>query len=394
MSVFRAEPDGEQRAGVAEDGVANRRVDLGEVLCSERERAAVLAQLRHLACEGQEIAFTYDALNRQTLKVVPGYDGTNGVATTYDLLDRRLTAAFLEDYGVGPLAWTWDALGRPVTESQGILVIGSSYDLAGRRTGMTLPSGQGVSFEWDLADRMTLSWETGQSPTGAALFGAYAYDALGRRTALTRGNGASTSWTYVPDSRDWSMTHNLTGSADDVTYAFALNPAGQAVSRDVSNPAYQFAMPTQAATPYVRDGLNQYDAVNGVAFTHDLRGNLTSDGVTTWQFDAENKLQWVFGPALSTPTDNDPIGRLRTIHQNGVATVLLWDGPGNNHPGPHLYLARAMGTTPRSRSISAARSSEIGKCRPSVPQTSWNRSTARAASSRASASGRPALAAM
>ncbi|HEV7227759.1 RHS repeat-associated core domain-containing protein [Brevundimonas sp.] len=276
--------------------------------------------------DGQEITFQYDALNRETLKTVPGYGLTNDVATTYDLLDRRLTAAFLEDPGVGPLAWTWDALGRPTSESQGIFVIGSTYDLAGRRTRMTLPSGQGVDFEWDLANRLVLAWEANQSPSGSALFGSYQYDALGRRISLARGNGVLTSWNYATNSRDWSMTHNLSGSTSDVTYAFVFNPAGQAVSRDISNSAYQFAMPTQAATPYIRDGLNQYDSVNGVAFTHDARGNLTSDGVRTYQFDAENKLQWVYGPTVSTRTDNDPIGRLRTIHQNGVVTVLLWDG--------------------------------------------------------------------
>ncbi|MBX9576446.1 MAG: hypothetical protein K2X07_12500 [Caulobacteraceae bacterium] len=326
--------------------------------------------------DGQEITFNYDALNRETVKNVPGYGGTNDVATGYDLLDRRLTAAFLEDFGVGSLAWTWDALGRPTSESQGIFVIGSAYDLAGRRTRMTLPSGHGVDFEWDLADRMTMVWEASQSPSGPALFASYQYDALGRRTSLARGNGVLTSWSYVSNSRDWSMTHDLSGAADDVTYAFAFNPAGQAVSRDVSNPAYQFAMPTQAATPYVRDGLNQYDAVNGVAFTHDLRGNLTSDGATTWQFDAENKLQWVYGPTVSTRTDNDPIGRLRTIHQNGVVTVLLWDGDrlvgqldgsGNwqarwaHGPGPDEPLAEWLSPTARTWLLADHQGSIVGE---------------------------------
>ncbi|QLQ13378.1 MAG: RHS repeat protein [Brevundimonas sp.] len=71
--------------------------------------------------DGQSIAYTYDALNRQTVMTVP--DGTNppttdnDVFTSYDLLNRRLSARY-SNATTGPgITWTWDALGRQLTET-------------------------------------------------------------------------------------------------------------------------------------------------------------------------------------------------------------------------------------------------------------------------------------
>ncbi|MBX9574012.1 MAG: hypothetical protein K2X07_00035 [Caulobacteraceae bacterium] len=280
--------------------------------------------------DGQTITFTYDALNRETSKVVPGLNlGTaDDVYTTYDLLGRRLTATFVAPGSTANgVAWAWDALGRQVTETAYGRTLTSTWDLAGRRTRLTWPDGPGwgwVGYGWDLANRMTT---VDQSPIGMTTIGDYTYDALGRRTSFTRSGGATTTWSYAPNSRDWSMTHDLTGTANDVTYAFAFNPAGQAVSRDTSNPAYQHAMPTQAATTYVPDGLNQYDAVAGVAFTHDTRGNLTSDGVRVYGYDVENRLVSVHqGGVLQLDVAYDPLGRIKRTGAPGGVVQYLWDG--------------------------------------------------------------------
>jgi len=280
--------------------------------------------------DGQTISFTYDALNRETSKVVPGLNlGTaDDVFTTYDLLGRRLTATFVAPGSTANgVAWTWDALGRQVTETAYGRTLTSTWDLAGRRTRLTWPDAPGwgwVSYGWDLADRMTT---VEHSPIGMTGIGDYAYDALGRRTSFTRWSGTTTTWTYAPNSRNWSMTHDLAGTANDVTYDFAFNPAGQAVSRDTSNPAYQHALPTQAPTTYTPDGLNQYDAVAGVTFTHDTRGNLTSDGVRVYGYDVENRLVSVYqGGVLQLDVAYDPLGRIKRTSAPGGVVQYLWDG--------------------------------------------------------------------
>lgn len=276
--------------------------------------------------DGQTITFAYDALNRETTKTVPGLGAADDVFTTYDLLDRRLTATFVAPGSTADgITWTWDALGRPLTETAYGRTLTSTYDLAGRRTRLTWPGGADwVSYGWDLANRMTT---VEQSPTGGTTIGDYAYDALGRRTSFTRFSGGTTTWSYVPNSRNWSMTHDLSGTAGDVTFTLTFNPAGQAVSRDTSNPAYQFTLPTQAATPYVRDGLNQYDSVNGVTFTHDARGNLTADGVRIYGYDVENRLTSVHqGGGLQVDVAYDPLGRIKRTSAAAGVSQYVWDG--------------------------------------------------------------------
>ena len=65
----------------------------------------------------------------------------------------------------------------------------------------------------------------------------YSYDALGRLTSLARGNGAGTSWSYVANTLNWSMTRNLSGTANDLTLGFTSSPVPQVTERAISNTA-------------------------------------------------------------------------------------------------------------------------------------------------------------
>jgi hypothetical protein len=57
------------------------------------------------------------------------------------------------------------------------------------------------------------------------------------------------------------------------------------------------------------NGLNQYTAAGGAAFTYDGNGNLKSDGANTYVYDAENRLVSVSG-AHQANLRYDPLGRL------------------------------------------------------------------------------------
>lgn len=286
--------------------------DAGDNLTSRRLR------------DNQTISYTYDSLNRQMVKTIPGGGTADDVFTAYDNLGRRLSVRYTNATTGDGVVWTWDALGRPVAETAYGRTLTSAYDLAGHRTRLTWPDGvTWVSYQWDLADRMVF---VEQSPVGLQYIADYTYDALGRRTAINLGNGASTTWSYVPNSRDFSLTQNLSGTANDVTFSLAFNPAGQAIARETSNPAYEYPMTAMTTAAYVPDGLNQYDSVAGATFTHDLRGNLTSDGVRTYVYDLENRLTSVTGGGASVTLAYDPLGRLRRVTTGGIATDWLWDG--------------------------------------------------------------------
>src|SRR5690606_17182213 len=65
---------------------------------------------------GEEISYTYDNLNRQTVKDIPG--GTSAdVFYAYDLLGRQLSARFVSTSGDG-IVYTYDALSRLLTETE------------------------------------------------------------------------------------------------------------------------------------------------------------------------------------------------------------------------------------------------------------------------------------
>lgn len=312
---------------------------------------------------GDTIAFTYDALNRETVKAPSTSTTADDVFSAYDNLSRRLSARFNSTSSSDAVIWTWDALSRQLTESTYGKTLTSTYDLAGRRTQLTLPSSAGaVDYDWDLANRMVMVSENGYTPTGLHLFAAYTYDDLGRRTILARGSGANTTWSYTANSRDWSLTQNLSGSADDVTYAFGFNPAGQAITRTISNANYRYAPPAVSQS-YTRDGLNRYTAVGSTSYTYDTRQNLTSDGSLNYSYDLENHLTSITGtPSLTL--SYDPLGRLRQVTTGGSTTTWLWDGDrlvaeydnaGSlsaryaHGPGPDEPLTNWFGTTNSTR---------------------------------------------
>ena len=130
----------------------------------------------------------------------------------------------------------------------------------------------------------------------------------------------------MANSRDYSQTHDFSGTANDVTYGLMFNPAGQVIRRDVSNAAYQFPMVAAPSVAYVPDGLNQYDSVGGTAFTYDLRGNLTNDGVRAFTYDVLNRLVQVPGGGTTTSVTYDPLGRIHQVTSGGVTSDWLWDG--------------------------------------------------------------------
>ncbi len=264
---------------------------------------------------GQSITLTFDALNRQTVKNVPG--GTaDDVYTAYDLAGRALSSRFVSTGGQG-LIYTYDAAGRMLTEQSTIgttRTLSYQYDGASNRTRITWPDTQYVTYTYDALNRVDLVRESGTTTLAD-----YNYDTLGRRATLTRGNGAVSTYSYDLASRLTGLGLNLSGTANDQTYGFSYTTASQVSQRTTTNDLYTWAA-SAASKSYTRNGLNQYTAISGTGFTYDLRGNLTSDGSRTFTYDYENRLISLSGPASMTVA-YDPGGRLRQAAVSGGNTV-------------------------------------------------------------------------
>jgi YD repeat-containing protein len=112
----------------------------------------------------------------------------------------------------------------------------------------------------------------------------FTYDDLGRRTATYRANGVTSTYGYDAAGRLGNLALDPAGTAQDQTYGFTYNAAGQIIGRTSSNDAYRWAAGTTVSRAYTINGLNQVTTSGGVSLSHDGRGNLTGDGATTFAY--------------------------------------------------------------------------------------------------------------
>jgi len=273
--------------------------------------------------DGQVISYTPDALDRITLKNVPGT--SQDVYHGYDLRGLQLFARFGSTSGQG-VTNAYDGFGRKISSTNTMggvsRQLSYQYDRDGNRTRMTWPDSNYVQYTYDGRNRMDRVGLNNDF-SGVELIGDYAYDALGRRASIGRGNPTSTSYGYDGISRLESLTQNVSGTAQDLTLSFSYNPASQVTTRSFTNDAYGWAAPN-ATRAYSVNGLNQYTAVGGTSYSYDARGNLTGDGARTFTYDIENRLTQVTGSPSMTLT-YDPLGRL---FQTASTTTrqFLYDG--------------------------------------------------------------------
>jgi RHS repeat-associated protein len=118
------------------------------------------------------------------------------------------------------------------------------------------------------------------------------------------------------------ISHNLSGSSNDVTLGDDYDPARGIVSHTQSNDTYAWTNHYVVNRSYSANGLNQYSAAGPITPTYDSRGNLTSAGSTTYSYSSENRLS---GASGGVTLSYDPLGRL--YQTTGSATTRLgYDG--------------------------------------------------------------------
>jgi RHS repeat-associated protein len=212
------------------------------------------------------ITRTYDSLDRLTQEVTP--QGT--VSYTYDAAGRRTSMTVL---GQSAINYTYDNADRLTQITQGTSAVSISYDNVGRRTSLALPTGVSTEYAWDAASRLTgLTYKNGSNVLGTLTYG---YDAASNRTLV---------------SGTWART-GLPLAVASATYNAA----------------------------------NQQVTFGGQALTYDFNGDLTSDGVTTYTWDARNRLASLSGPGITTTFQYDPLGRRPSKTVNGTTTTFLYD---------------------------------------------------------------------
>jgi RHS repeat-associated protein len=264
---------------------------------------------------GQVTSYSYDALDRETF-VGFGTTGTpptyaSTFATTYDAGDRPTSSV---DSVAGTVTRSYDLLDRLTSEVTPEGTIGYTYDAADRRATATVTGQTAVSHSFDNADRVT-------SVTRGTASVAIAYDNGDRRTSLTLPNGILVEYGYDDDSRLTGLTYKQ-GSTTIGTLTSGYDAGGQ---RTTVGGSYARTGLPAALTSATYDNANQVATWAGTSFTYDLNGNLTSDGVRSYTWNARNELASLTGP-VSGSFGYDGFGRRRSKTVGGTTTQFLYDG--------------------------------------------------------------------
>ncbi|MDP9892578.1 RHS repeat-associated protein [Variovorax boronicumulans] len=305
---------------------------------------------------GQATTITRDALGRPTSLVF-----ADGKTTTlrYDLTAN--SKGYLSEIidRSGTTEYTRDAFGR-VTLKKQTLINGSTqqvsyaynpngtlasigypngatlthaYDGTGRLTGLSLngtalvtnvawnPLGQPTAWTWALASPTTAasrSYDTAGRMT-ATDFSSYVYDAAGRITSLTQnlyqpGDADPTHGTIGSDNVSWTVAYNSVGritgfNATGNTAGFGYDANGnRSSSTRVLGSLSTSRTYTVGAASNQLTGFTQ--SINGasntsVTYGHNANGDLLSDGLRSYTYDAEGRL----AASTTGATDTSPTTR-------------------------------------------------------------------------------------
>lgn len=263
----------------------------------------------------QTVTNSYDALGNLTGETAPAPYG--GASYGYDNLGRMRSAS--RD-GVNA-SFVYDALGRQTREKGPLGAVASAFDLAGNRTRLAWPDGFAIDYEYDAVGAVKAVRE----PATGLVLASFAYDNLGRRTGMSRGNGTTVSYAYDNGGRFSSLGHDLAGTDRDQSVSFNHNPADQITSRGASNAAYEYTGYYDVNRAYAANGLNQLTSAGSVSLGYDPKGNLTASGADSFGYDHLNRLVSASTSNGSATLGYDPIDRLHRT-SGSVTTRFLHDG--------------------------------------------------------------------
>lgn len=297
--------------------------------------------------DGAVISYTFDALDRVTLKVIPNRpvvplpsQHERDVYYTYDLRGLQTSATFDSVTGPG-VRYAYDGFGRLKSETQDSdgtsRTVSSRYDGNGNRTRLTYPDNRYFTFLHDGLNRATMVQQT------TLTLGTVSFNQRGLPAQLSWSYGATSanarSYGYDSPGRLSAIGFDLNQTSGDVTWGYTRNPASQIITESQSNDSYSWDGHVDLARSYTTNGLNQYDIAGPASFCYDANGNLTADGTNVYLYDVENRLverrlqtnadcaALSYAGTLNASLRYDPTGRLYQVSGGALGTQrFVYDG--------------------------------------------------------------------
>jgi RHS repeat-associated protein len=283
--------------------------------------------------EGRDESWTYDSLGH-----VLTYTDKKGQVTTshYDVLGRRDKVTFndgtttsyswdsgnrlnqVSDSVSGAITISHDLLDRVTMVSGPQGVVSYKYDALGRRIELDAGAAPPVQYVYDDANRLT-SISQGAEAVGIT------YDNAGRRTSVTLPNGIVGTYSRAADDAITGITYARSDGTSIGGLSYGYGPSGQVTSQGgtLGQPGASLSMALGTV-----DASNRPSSLNGTSISFDADGNLTSDGVSTFVWNARNQLVQIRqGQTVTATYLYDALGR-RYSRQLGtdVASSYLYDG--------------------------------------------------------------------
>jgi RHS repeat-associated protein len=266
--------------------------------------------------KGQTTTFTYDPLNR---RIRATYADGSLTTFAYDAAGRLVQADDAADPH-RPIALAYDTLDRLVAETTGMGTVAYAYDVLGRRTQMRVNDLNPVTYTYDAASQLRTITQAPLNPVTID------YDAVGRRTRLTLPNAVSTEYQYDAASRLTTLIYrNATGVLGDLTYTYDRAGNRTGVGGSFARTLLPDVVPSASY-----DAANRQRAFGDKTLAYDTNGNLTSitdsGGVTTFTWDARNRLIGLNAPSTMGTFSYDPLGRRGSKQISGQLTQYFYDG--------------------------------------------------------------------
>lgn len=306
-------------------------------------------------------SYQYDELYRLIKR---DYPGANDDTFSYDMGGRMLTADNLHS----AITFSYDGANRVTQTTQNGLAVSYTYDTANNKSIVVYPSGKVIKKEmdkrdrlkaikdaidhiiaentYDLGDRMTervflntmeTGWDYNQNNwviqlihvkgTSTLIDFEYNYDKEGNRLYTRKNHDTSNSEKYTYDA----------------LYRITEFKKGTLVSDDIPSPVKQCSWtldcvgnwlkgplpcPQPGGCSITSNEVNEYTSICGVNQTHDNNGNLSDDGINTYEYDYENRLVTVIRKSDSAILGEyryDALGRRVEKEVSGVVTRFVYD---------------------------------------------------------------------
>lgn len=259
--------------------------------------------------KGQVSSYSYDSLDRLSQIT---YSGGSNTTYTYDAASRLTQVT---DSISGTISYTYDNLDRLLSEATPQGTVSYTHDAIGRRTTMSVPGQAVVNYTYDNANRLI-------QITQASATVQFSYDSASRRSSLTLPNGVVTEYAYDAASRLIGVTYKKAANTlGNLSYDF---DSGGRVAK--LGGSFARSLLPQIVTTTSYNSANQQIAFGGQGLSYDNAGNLTSDGINNYGWNARDQLLSISGPGVAATFQYDAIGRRINKSINSTTTSFLYDG--------------------------------------------------------------------